>query len=267
MDLDGTLLDSCKQLTEGNRSALMRAAEAGIEIVPTTGRIYDGMPECIRELPYLRYAVTINGAQVRDIRKDRVMYRAEIPWERAVEIMSYLDGFPLIYDCCMDNWGWMSRRMWEQADVYAPNAYYVKMIRELRTPVEELKQYVTNRARGIQKIQFFTNDMSLRSKLMAGLEDTFADISVSSSVEKNVEINHSSANKGAAMLVLARCLGIDPAETAAFGDGLNDLSMIRVAGMGIAMANAHADVLACADAVVSDCDSDGVAEGIVRYCL
>ena len=66
LDLDGTLLNSEKQLTEENARALADAAAQGIWIVPTTGRFFDGMPQVIRELPYLRYAITINGAQVMD---------------------------------------------------------------------------------------------------------------------------------------------------------------------------------------------------------
>jgi predicted mannosyl-3-phosphoglycerate phosphatase (HAD superfamily) len=64
MDLDGTLLDSEKRLSEENRAALQRAADAGIEIVPTTGRIYKIIPEAVRELPFIHYAITVNGAEV-----------------------------------------------------------------------------------------------------------------------------------------------------------------------------------------------------------
>ncbi len=64
LDLDGTLLNSKKQLSPRNLAALTRAAELGIEIVPATGRFYGGMPDFIRALPFLHYALTINGAQV-----------------------------------------------------------------------------------------------------------------------------------------------------------------------------------------------------------
>ena len=70
LDLDGTLLNSKKELSPENAAALQWAADQGIEIVPTTGRFYGGMPEIIRNLPYLHYAITINGAQVYDVRND-----------------------------------------------------------------------------------------------------------------------------------------------------------------------------------------------------
>ena len=81
LDLDGTLLDSNKNLSERNRAALEKEAAAGYEIVPTTGRLFNGMPEEIRSLPFLRYAITINGAQVENVTTGQVLYRAEIPWK------------------------------------------------------------------------------------------------------------------------------------------------------------------------------------------
>ena len=267
LDLDGTLLNSRKELTPACRDALDRAAAAGIEIVPTTGRFFDGMPECIRALPYLRYAITINGAQVADIRRDKVVYRAELPHAQAVDLMRMLDELPVIYDCYQENWGWMSRDMWERCGDYVPNAHYYKMVRELRTPVDDLKQLLSERGRGVQKIQLFTRDMPLRERLLNELEGQYEAIAVSTSVENNVEINNAHANKGEALLKLAEYLGIDQSETAAFGDGLNDLSMIVAAGAGIAMANAHPDVKAKANFLTESCDADGVAVGIDRYCL
>ena len=68
LDLDGTLLNSRKQLSSRNLYALEAAAEDGWEIVPTTGRFYRGMPDFIRELPFVNYAITINGAEVVDLR-------------------------------------------------------------------------------------------------------------------------------------------------------------------------------------------------------
>ena len=67
LDLDGTLLNSNKELTDRSRAVLEKAAAAGIEIVPTTGRFYKGMPDAIRQLPFIRYIIAMNGAEVRDL--------------------------------------------------------------------------------------------------------------------------------------------------------------------------------------------------------
>ncbi|MBO7653363.1 MAG: HAD hydrolase family protein, partial [Kiritimatiellae bacterium] len=65
----------------------------------------------------------------------------------------------------------------------------------------------------------------------------------------------------------AEALGLTLDNCMALGDGLNDLTMIRAAGLGVAMANAHPDVLAVADAVTASNDEDGVAKAIERFCL
>ena len=163
-DLDGTLLNAAKVLTQRNKAALEHAAEKGILIVPTTGRLFDAIPEEIREFPFLRYAITINGAAVFDTETGDNIYRAEIPIEQAIEIMSYLDKFPIIYDCYKDNTGWMTQSMWDQAEVFAPNAYYLSSIRTRRKPVPELKEYLREQGGSVQKIQLFSIGVLLHNK-------------------------------------------------------------------------------------------------------
>lgn len=267
LDLDGTLLNSDKQLTQQNAQALACAAARGIEIVPTTGRFFSGMPEIIRSLPYLHYAITINGAAVYDVRQDADIARAEIPLPLAVEIMRYLDTLPVIYDCYMNNWGWMTRAMQLRADAFASDEHYLRMIRNLRTPVDDLKSYLLETGRDVQKIQLFLTDPALRLTLLRQLGGQFEGLCVSSSVPNNIEINSTDANKGEALRKLAAHLGLDISQTMAIGDGLNDLSMLRAAGIGVAMENACPEAKQAADYVTGSCDESGVAAAIRRFCL
>ena len=77
-------------------------------------------------------------------------------------------------------------------------------------------------------------------------------------------MNIAAANKGDALIALCAALGIAPEETVAFGDGTNDTSMIRAAGVGVAMGNADFSVKAAADTVCDDNEHDGVAKFIER---
>lgn len=74
-------------------------------------------------------------------------------------------------------------------------------------------------------------------------------------------------DKGAAIAGLIERLGLEREDVIACGDGLNDLSMIRYAGLGVAMANAQPEVKEAADVVTLSNDEDGVAEVIERYIL
>ncbi len=267
LDLDGTLLDSKKELSDRNLQALQKAAEAGWEIVPTTGRFYNGMPEIIRQLPFVRYAITINGAEAADVQTGEVIYKAEMPWQKAVEIMDWLDDKDVIYDCYMRNCGWMTAAKKELIDEVVESPHSRKMLHELRKPVEELKAFLTEEKCDVQKVQFFMRDVSGRPEIMKAIEAAFDDIVVSSALPQNVEINGSHANKGEALLALAGHLGLDSSQTIAFGDGLNDLPMIRDAGIGIAMENGAEETKKAADWIAPSCDEDGVAAGIEKFCL
>ena len=75
------------------------------------------------------------------------------------------------------------------------------------------------------------------------------------------------ADKGDAVRGVAAALGVDIADTYAFGDGINDLSMIRAAGHGVAMGNAVDEVKAAAEYVTADIDKDGVALGLAHFGL
>ena len=263
-DLDGTLLTTEKELTDENLAALERAAEAGIVLVPATGRFFGVIPENVRSLPWFRYYITINGASVYDAREGRTLLRAEIPWRRAVEVMGYLDGLPVIYDCYMDDWGWMTRALHDRVEGFAPNRHSLAMLRDFRRPVPELKAHITALGHDVQKIQMFFRDPELRLRSMEEMKVRFPDLAVTSSIPRNVELNSLEAQKGVALIRLAEYLGVDRAETVAFGDDLNDVNMLEAAGIGVAMANAGPEAKAAADRLTDSCDESGVGRAILR---
>ncbi len=259
LDLDGTLLNERKELSPRNRAALEAAYASGIEIVPSTGRFYRGIPEVVRALPFIRRAITINGAHVVDLKTEETVYSAEIPRDDAVAFMVYLDSLPVIYDCYVDGWGYITAQMQESAEDYIDYAPSLQMVRTLRSPVPELKAFLKGQEKGVQKMQLFTRDIPFRDSLIPVLAANYPELSITSSLPNNIEINCAGADKGRALLALAEYLGIPRERTMAFGDGTNDLSMLAAAGCGVAMGNAHPSVKAAADRITADNDSDGVA--------
>lgn len=258
VDLDGTVLDAEKKVTERTLAALEAAAESGIWVVPATGRILKGMPEEILKLGWIRYMILANGATVWDRGAESCLYRAEISAETGLEVFRWLDGFPVIYDCYQDNQGWMTASMWENAEAYAPSPFYLQHIRTLRRPVPDLKEHIRRSGTSLQKIQAFCRTTETQRELIGRTAERFPQLAVSTSVARNVEINDGRANKGAALTALAERLGIPMEKVVAFGDGTNDLSMIRAAGMGVAMGNAAEEVKAAADRVTAGNGEDGV---------
>ncbi len=259
LDLDGTLLDSEKRISPANYAALAAAAACGALVVPATGRFFRMMPAAVRDLPFVRYAITCNGAEVFDRVRDEAVVREDIPLETALGVMRILDRHDLIYDCYMDGWGWMTKSMQERASDYVADRHYIQVIRDYRTPVPELKAHIASVGHGVQKIMAFARDPGVFDRVRGDLEKEFGDLALSSATWNNFEVNAPAATKGAALLSLAKHLGVDPADTLAFGDASNDLPMIRAAGIGVAMANASADICAAADRVAPTNDESGVA--------
>ena len=265
LDLDGTLLSSDKLLSDENAAALEAAARSGAEIVPATGRFYRGMPQFIQELPYVNYVITVNGAQVYDVKNQKTVCSSEIPWERAVSVMKRLDTLDVIYDCYQDGWGWMTESLYNKAEEFAPSVHNLEMIRKLRTPVPELKAYLEEQARDVSKIQVFFKDTELRKRMLEELPKEFPDLVVTTSIVNNIEINSKEATKGIALGKLAEYLGVSVNDTMAFGDDLNDITMLREAGIGVAMGNACDEVKKSADYITLDCNESGVAHAIKHF--
>ncbi len=272
LDLDGTLLDSQKRLSDVNRAALAAAAAKGALIVPTTGRFFGMMPPAVRDLPFVRYAITINGAQVYDRVTESAIVREEIPLAVAQEVMALLDGYDVIYDCYRNNWGWMAEAFKAKAADYATDAHYLKMIQDFRRPVPELKAHLAATAAegDVQKIMLFTRrdapDAATRP-IAEAIAARFPQLKVTSSTRNNLEINLASAHKGQALARFAEHLGLTLANCISFGDGANDLTMVEAAGTGVAMANACPAVLAAANYVTGSNDADGVATALRHFGL
>ena len=274
LDLDGTLLDSEKRLSEVNREALARAAEKGALIVPTTGRFFGMMPSAVRDLPFVRYAITINGAQVYDRETDTAIVRDEIPLDMALGVMELLDRYDVIYDCYRQNWGWMTAALQDKAADYATNEHYLKMVREFRKPVPELKQHLRETAADgdVQKIMLFAPNSQVSGlssqvleSITAEIKEKFPDIKVTSSTWNNIELNIKTAHKGNALRHFAKCLGFGLENCMAFGDGMNDFTMVEAAGLGVAMANAEPEVKRVAKWIAPSNDENGVAKGIDKW--
>ena len=268
LDLDGTLLTPDKQLSPRSRAALDAAAQKGIYIVPTTGRLYDGMPAFIRELPYLRYVITTNGGQVYDAVAKKSLHDACIPLELALRVYDYLDTLPVIYDCYLDGEAFMPRDFLLHAEEYLPgDPHNLQMIRGLRKPVDDFRGFLLEKGRPLQKMQFFLKDPALRPGYMRELERRFPELAVSFSMPHNVEINILSAVKGEALRFLCSYLGFGLEQAAAFGDGLNDVTMLEAAGVGVAMANAEPEALAAARYRTLSNREDGVAVFLEKHIL
>lgn len=259
LDLDGTLLTTDKRLTEENRRALERAAENGIEIVPSTGRFYKGIPDVIRDLDFIHYAITINGAEVLDLRKGTVIYGSDIPMETALFLNDRFDSLGVAHDVYVRSVGYMERRFLDNIEDYLPDPIYCKTLRDTRVPLDDVRAFMLKTGSNVQKVQIFSKSLDVLLKTGEYVKQNFPELIATSSLKNNLEINNAEANKGVALQRLTEYLGLKAENTMAFGDGGNDLPMLRAAGVSVAMGNSLQILKDEADHTTLTHDQSGVA--------
>ena len=242
-DMDGTFLDDEKQIPEANWQALLACAARGIQIVPATGRTVRGIPDRIRTLPGVHYAITTNGAVVADLKEDRIISTCRIPVDTALRVLEMArdSGDDIMYDAYMDGIGCTTQYFYDHAERYAVSAGVAALIRKTRRVVPDNIRYVKEMGKEIDKINMFFTDMEARKRMRVSLRQ-IPGILVTSSIPNNLEINAAGADKGSALLRLAEFLGIGREETMAFGDQLNDIEMLNQAYYSFAVANAREEV-------------------------
>lgn len=266
LDLDGTLLNSKKQLSEGNRIAISSCIQKGILIVPCTGRTVLGIPEVVKRIPGVRYAITTNGAVIEDMEENKLIDSRLLSNELAMELLRLIDSYPVMYDPYIDRRGVSEPRFFEHLSEYGLRPEIQTLIRQTRDVYPNIIEFVEKSQKSVEKINLFFRDMEERYRLRAVLEKR-EDILVTSSMELNLEINAVGATKGNGILRLASHLGLKKEETMAVGDGENDFSMIQEAGLGVAMKNGKKELLDMADYITDTNDEDGVAVAINRFAL
>ena len=195
--------------------------------------------------------------------EDKTLLTEELPPELALPMLQFLKTRNVVRGVYIDGLGHMSLSDYEEIDDVAATPATSALMRRSYQADENLEE-LTQNAASIQKIIAFFRNPSEKQPVLREIAADFPGYAVSSSLGNNIEINAKYATKGNALRFLCRQLGIYPAQCMAFGDGTNDYSMLRAAGLGVAMGNASEEVQSCADEVTQTNDEDGVAQMIER---
>ncbi len=280
VDMDGTCLDRKSRITDGTIRTLRDAAAAGITVVPATGRSmaciphrlaagtirkniasYGKMSEDAQNNQGLfRYVITSNGAQVTDIVEKRELFREMIPKEAALALLKQCRKIRLGVTSHMNNEYLLQGRILVLLGhlVYGRDAGAVRWVRDM-------SETVRTSGYEVEELQFYFMSPSARNEIRSVLAG-FPELSAAYT-RLYVEVFAAGASKGNALQALADHLGIRKEETACIGDGENDLSMFRAAGLKIAMGNAVPELKKAADIITGTNDRDGAAEAVRRYIL
>lgn len=265
LDLDGTVFDDEKRITPRTLAAMRAALDKGVAVIPATGRTLDGVPEAFLDLPGVRYALTSNGASVVDRSDGRLLVRQCFAPKQAARLFDILEPLGGMMCLFVDGTSYTTEANARDSYHLVPPALR-PYFRKTRRIVPDIHPILAGHADGIEKFSILygsleARDAAWQAALAAG------PVEATTSLERNLELNAPGVSKGTGLLALAKVLGLRPEQVMACGDSGNDLTMIRLAGLGVAMGNATDEVKAAADSITLDNNHDGVAAAIERFVL
>lgn len=261
IDMDGTCLNSRSRITPDVLQALTAAHDAGIQIVPTTGRALCCLPHQLVAHPELyRYAITSNGARVTDLTDNRTIFRAEIPRTMALELMDQLKTAHIGRTAHIDH-----QYLVEGHPLHAMGRMVYGKDANTSRCIPDLAQEMKALDLDVEELQFFFLGRNSRQAVTLVLA-RFPDLCGAYS-GLYVEIFHASASKGSGLGALVSHLGLEQEEVACIGDGENDHPMFQAAGLRFAMGNAVDSLKAAADVVLPSNRANGVAMAIQSHIL
>ena len=258
MDLDGTLNNDRKQVSEKTKAALMQAQQMGIKLALASARPSPGL---FRERDALRLQdhggilMSYNGGRIVDAATNKVLFETCMDMEETRYVLRRLEKLPVtpILDDGV------------QFYVTDKNAYKVDYEctnnRMDCTEVENLADFLN-----FAPIKIL---MSVQPEAISAVQKQIAaflpdSLTVVQTAAFYLEVIPRTINKGQGIRDICRTIGIDPDEVISFGDAENDIPMLRAAGMGVAMGNADEDVKAAADMVTLSNNDDGIAYALEK---
>ena len=258
MDLDGTLNNDHKIITEKTKAALMAAQKAGIRLALASARPSPGLfkeRDILRLQDHQGVLMSYNGGRIVDAETGKVLFETSMDLEETREVLRQLENLPVtpILDDGV------------QFYVTDKNGYKVdyecKNNNMVCSEVGNLAEFLT-----FAPIKIL---MSVQPEELAQVQKQIADflpesLTVVQTAAFYLEVIPKVINKGQGIRDICKVLGIDPAEVISFGDAANDIPMLREAGMGVAMGNAAEAVKAAADMVTLSNNEDGIAAALEK---
>lgn len=282
-DLDGTLFDDHKKISVHTRDALERLAATGMLLVPATGRPFCGLSKEVYRLPSLRYLLTSNGAAVFE-RGGRCVFENSMKLEKILPLLEELEALSVVVSAFVKGEAFMSEKNKALIPSMLLSEEMKAYIRSSRTCVRSLPEYLRGRGEDVEKLSInFVHaespdaqpgsgtggkDLLLDYERAENIVKEYPQFAAVSGGQKDIELTERTANKGTALLALGERLGIGKEEIMAFGDSGNDVEMIRMAGIGVAMGNGEPEAKAAADFITKSNTEDGIVYALrERYGL
>lgn len=258
LDVDGTLLTDELQITPATRKAVRQVISQGVQVVLASARGPNALYSIMTELEISGLAICYTGALTCRFFPDQ-LFTVEVVNEQRIGLSSARVVLSKALELEISI-GWFIGEHW-YVPRWDPAIYHESMITGV-TPIVDPDLMHCNEAP--HKLQAIVGEIALIPHLYDLADVLPGDCVGQFSYETYLEIIHQGVDKATALLDLCQHLGIASSEMIAIGDMDNDIAMLQMAGLGIAMGNAPANVQAEADWVTDTNNRDGVAVAIER---
>lgn len=260
LDIDGTLTNSQKEISQETRKAIQGVLERGHKVILASGRPTPGMRRYEKELElekYGGYLLSFNGGRIIECRSGEVIYQRTLP----LAIIPGLYAFAKKNGC-----GLITYFGNQIISAFSPDQYVELESRINGIPikvVEDFKDYVDFE---INKCLVTAPDVEQAPRLEQELRQKYGDIvSVYRSEPFFIEIMPKNVDKASSLDRMLQSIGLEREDTICCGDGYNDISMIQYAGVGVAMGNAQPAVKEAADYITDTNDEDGLVKVMDKF--
>ncbi|GHO87391.1 Cof-type HAD-IIB family hydrolase [Dictyobacter formicarum] len=256
IDLDGTLLNPHHSITPRTLDVLLRAMASGMHVVIATGRVPYSVHSVLGALTLNAPMITSNGATIIDTRTNTIISQQLVPEQYILSVFDAARRLDLQFCYYTHDY------LYAEQVLYTGQNWYLADV-----PVRSVPDIAAVYPQPCIKIGAYGEAETLREKRLK-LERLFAgQLYVTQTAARWLEFLHPEVSKANALQHIARLLDVQPSEIIAFGDNHNDLEMLRFAGLGVAMGNAHEEVKAVADYVTLTNYEDGVADALEKFAL
>ncbi len=265
-DIDGTLIDEKGELSEDNRQAIARLQEAGIGFTLATGRIDRTAQPIAEALSVSLPVITGNGAVIKDLARDELLSLTPMDHGDTARVAAWLWEKRYDFICYSTD-----------EVFYPPYGQRIRYIRQLNawladrgqqaiTLIELTSPDLPQPRHGWVKIHAALPDLQAleRTREMLAEQTAFAGVRPGTTL---LDIMAQTVSKGRGVEALARFLNLDLAAIATIGDHDNDVSMLQLSGLAIAMGNASQAARAASHHITASNGASGVARAIEQFIL
>ncbi len=264
VDLDGTVLNAEKKISEKNKEVFALCKKRGIYVVPVTGRPYSGIYGEYKKAMRCDYTINTNGAAVMDVKNNQRIISHTMDVKTSFDVMDALKEYDCYYGVFCDGFGYLKEEHLEREKRNYINTPIYEYILKTRRALKDYYEFVEN-AGECDNIYVMAKNSRIRSEICEVIKN-IKNIYFTCSDYNDVEIG-GNCSKGATLLELARYLNIPPAEVMAIGDSGNDINMLESAGLSVAMGNASDEVKKVSDYVTKSNEENGVAYAVEKFVL